>query len=95
MSQTDGRIRTGPRNWSAAGSHDWDGPVGIEASLMEALEPSETVSDPLFDSIDAEALIEVLSPGQDRGASHVCFEYGDLEVKVESDGSISTRRQRL
>lgn len=95
MSQTDGRVRSGPRRWSAAGSHDWEGSVGIETSLLEALEPAETDADPLFDYVDVEALNDVLSPRQERGASHVCFEYGELEVKVGSDGSIWTRRQRL
>ena len=94
MSRSGGRLAPSSEGWTEVGAHDWTSAVGIETSLVEALEPSERGADPLFAYVDLEALTDVLSPGLDRGASHVCFEYGDTEVKVCSDGSISTRPQR-
>lgn len=48
---------------------------------------------PLYDFVDPDALDALLgtTPGGDRGADHLRFDYGEFAVTVEATGSVRVR----
>jgi hypothetical protein len=93
MARVDGHHQGAGESWSAIGRHDWGATETLETTLREVLNDFEGEDGPgeLYQYVDAEALVDVISPETDRGASEVHFEYGDREIKISQDGIISIR----
>lgn len=80
-------------DWLVLARHDWTDATALEISLHEALVTLEPTHDEavLYEHVDVGAVRDVISPGTDRGASEVRFDYGRHEVRVAEDGTIATR----
>lgn len=85
--------------WVTIGAHDWESDDELGTSIAEALAETTgddaAVSEPLFESIDTEALEAVLRPrydGSERPGIVVQFPYRGDEVGVTSGGAIVVRR---
>lgn len=85
-------------NWNVIGYHDWDDTEEFGVSLLEAVEEftGEDIEafTPLFESIDADALHEMLAPkgdGTERNGIQVRFPYRGYELAATSDGEIAIR----
>lgn len=78
--------------WSVLASHDWAGKTPIETSLLDALDRlSEPETGVLYDYVDTEAVVDVLAPSANHGATEVRFEYGQHEIRITQDGTIAAR----
>lgn len=45
----------------------------------------------LYDDVDTEAVMDLLEPGSERGATEVRFEYEDHEIRIAQNGTVATR----
>lgn len=79
--------------WSALAYHDWGETTSIESTLLEALDelPGTAEAGVLYDYVDTEAVVDLLEPSSDRGATEVRFEYEGHEIRVTQDGTIAAR----
>lgn len=62
----------------------------VVAALSSASGIDGTELDPIYESVDPDALDELFGP-RDRGAppdGHVVFDHGSYRVRVESDGTV-------
>jgi CheY-like chemotaxis protein len=89
-------IEGGP--WTIIGVHDWDVDDELGTTIAQVLEAHTGVdaleSEPLFSSLDTEALQTMLEPrgdGVPRYDIYVRFPYGRYEVSVSSDGFVAVR----
>lgn len=84
--------------WEFIGQHDWETVVELGTVIIDAFEDftgedTEAFA-PLFESIDADALEELLRPapnGEKRQGIQVRFPYMEYEFAVASDGVIAIR----
>lgn len=88
-------------NWEVIGYHDWADTEELGVTLLEAIEDftgeDPEAFEPLFESIDADALHETLAPhgdGRERSGVQVRFPYRGYELAVTSDGEIAIRLLR-
>jgi hypothetical protein len=78
--------------WSVIAYHDWDGPEALETTLRNALDSLEgNPGGVLYDYVDPEAVVDVLTPGASRGATEIRFEFEGHEIRVARDGAIAAR----
>ncbi|SEO29509.1 Response regulator receiver domain-containing protein [Halogranum amylolyticum] len=84
--------------WVVVGRHDWSDAEELGTTVLEALETLDgrrTGTDvPLFETIDADALADLLGPtpsGHERPGVQVRFPYGGHELAVTSDGDVAIR----
>lgn len=89
-------IEGGP--WTIIGVHDWDVDDELGITIAQVLAAYTGVdvleSEPLFSSLDTEALQEMLEPrgdGVPRYDIYVRFPYGQYEVSVSSEGFVAVR----
>ena len=89
-------IEGGP--WTIAGVHDWDVDDELGTTIAQVIEAYTGVdalaAEPLFSSLDTEALETMLEPrtdGSPRYDIYVRFPYGQHEVSVSSDGFVAIR----
>lgn len=82
--------------------YDWDGPVGLSVFVVETVqsiaESGRDLSDePLYDSIDPDALDRLFEP-HDRGlrdGGRVTFSFAGHRVTVQGDGSVFVSPQQV
>jgi response regulator RpfG family c-di-GMP phosphodiesterase len=84
--------------WQVVGHHDWEASEELGTTLFEAVESftgeEPEVLTPLFETIDADALEELLAPtpsGHERSGIQVRFPYKRYELAVTSGGEVAVR----
>lgn len=84
--------------WQVVGHHDWEASEELGTTLLEAVESftgeEPEAFTPLFETIDADALEELLAPtpsGHERSGIQVRFPYKRYELAVTSGGEVAVR----
>lgn len=90
-----GTVDDSRRRWKVIRSHNWDSHAAIETTLCDAIDALGAASGDLtlYDHVDLEAVVDAISPGEDRGVEEVRFEYEEYEIRVERDGTIAARKR--
>jgi len=74
---------------------DWtsgDGPsVAVATAVAVATDRDVTEMAPLGNSVDTDALDELVAGSRGDGSLHVAFRYEGVDVRVASDGEITVR----
>lgn len=93
MSSDCGGVSASAEMWSVLAYHDWSEDDAIETTLIEALDGLTESSEvgTLYDYVDTEAVVDLLEPGSDRGATEVRFEYEGHEIRIAQDGTVAAR----
>jgi hypothetical protein len=93
MSSDYGGVSASAEMWSVLAYHDWSEDNAIETTLIEALDELTESSEVgiLYDYVDTEAVVDLLNPGSDRGATEVRFEYEGHEIRITQDGTVAVR----
>lgn len=74
--------------------HDWDKPNSLAESVVSVISELEDVDHdelpPLYESVDMEAVEEVMltAQGEPRENTTVEFSYGDYNIRIHSQGLV-------
>lgn len=75
--------------------HDWTEDTTVSTSIVQAIatvtDTPATAVDPLYETIDPDALDQLLSSMRTDGRGHIQFIHQEVEVTVDASGVIELR----
>jgi CheY-like chemotaxis protein len=86
-------------DWTCVTTHDWESDDDLGTSIVLGVEAfadvDASVLPPLYESVDADALEELLEPRESSpgGNVDVRFDYEGYEILVTTDGAVLARRR--